>query len=354
MIERRAGRSLAGSSAPRPRTAIAEPTGTHVRSTLGGLKALSGLKAPFELKALSGLKALLGLLALPGLLAVSFGSSPSPARAGEAGGAVAQVELGFAKHGEAVTTRTLADLRAAVPKEMVRVYEPYESGEAEFVALPFAMVLDLVYGEAWREEEELLFTCSDGYQPTVPVKRVLEHRAWLAFDRSDEPGFTIHKRESGEVKRIELAPFYLIWENLDDEKVRSEGDYGWPYQLVGVDLIRTRDRFARMLPPAGAPQSVRDGFAAFRVHCSRCHTINGQGGSIGPELNGAVPSVASRERDWIARRIDDPSRVMEKARMPRLDPQLPQRERVIGDLIAYLEAMARAKNPHELETAGGR
>jgi mono/diheme cytochrome c family protein len=251
--------------------------------------------------------------------------------------------LRFARHGAPVATETLASLREQIPTSRVRVHEPYETSEVGFEALPFAAVLDAIYSPSWREEEELLFTCTDGYQPTVPVQRVLQHKAWLAFDRVGEADFSILKFESGQRKRIELGPFYLIWENLDNSQVLHEGDYGWPYQLVGVDLIRTADRFRRMLPPAGAPEAVRDGFAAFRVHCSRCHTINGEGGRIGPELNVPVSAVELRGAAWLSRWLDDPSQIVPESRMPRLNPALPDRERTLSAILAYLEAMSRAK-----------
>jgi len=261
--------------------------------------------------------------------------------------------LRFARHGEPVANATLANLRVQLPTRRIRVHEPYETGEAAFDALSFAAVLDIIYTTSWRDEEELLFSCSDGYQPTVPVQRVLQHRAWLAFDRVGETGFSILKLESGQRKRIELGPFYLIWENLDDAQMRQEGDYGWPYQLVGVDLIRTADRFARMLPPAGAGEAVRDGFAAFRVHCSRCHTINGEGGRIGPELNGPTSSVELRDAAWLRRWLDDPSQIVPESRMPRLNPALPNRERTVSAILAYLEAMSRAKSAAAAKRAEG-
>jgi cytochrome c2 len=251
--------------------------------------------------------------------------------------------LSFARHGEPVAMATLESLRERFPASRVRVREPYETSEVSFEAFSLAVVLDAIYSPSWRDEEELLFTCSDGYQPTVPVRRVLKHKAWLAFDRVDDAEFSIVKLESGQKKRIELGPFYLIWENLDDAQVRQEGDYGWPYQLVGVDLIRTVDRFARMLPPVGAVDEVHDGFAAFRVHCSRCHTINGEGGRIGPELNALVSVVELRDAAWLRRWLDDPSQIAPESRMPRLNPALPNRERTLSAIISYLEAMSSAK-----------
>lgn len=252
--------------------------------------------------------------------------------------------IAFSRHSEPVATRDVAWLRSAVPVRAVRVIDPYEAGEVEFDAFAFDAVLDAIYRRGWRDEEELLFRCRDGYQPTIPVERVIEHRAWLAFARRDRADFTIRKRESGSVKQIELAPFYLVWENLDDATLRTEGDYGWPYQLVAVELIRARDHFPKMAPPLSAPPAVQAGFAAFRAHCSRCHTLNGEGGAIGPELNGPIPTARSRDAIWLRRWIDDPSRVLPTARMPRINPALPERERAIDEIIRYLQTMAEAKN----------
>jgi mono/diheme cytochrome c family protein len=175
------------------------------------------------------------------------------------------------------------------------------------------------------------------------VERIVAHSARLAFARRDRADFTLRKLESGALKRIDLAPFYLVWENLDDATLRADGDYGWPYQLVAIDLIRARDHFPMMAPPLSAPAAVQAGFDAFRVHCSRCHAVNGDGGSIGPELNAPVPKVQLRDAAWLRRWIDDPSRVLPTARMPRINTALPERERTIDEIILYLQTMATAK-----------
>jgi mono/diheme cytochrome c family protein len=250
--------------------------------------------------------------------------------------------LAFSRRSEPVASRTLASLSAAIPPATVRVFEPYEAREVDFVALPLEQVLDAVYSTSWRSEEELLFTCSDGYQPTVPVERVLSHKAWLAFDRVDQDGFTVRKSESGSVKRIAVGPFYLIWENLEDEQIRLEADYGWPYQLVGVDLIRSRDYFPKMTPAPGASREVMAGFAAYRVHCSKCHKLNGEGGSIGPELNAQASPLEYRDPKWLRSWIEDPSRIKPTTRMPPLNPALPDRARVVEEILAYLTAMVTA------------
>ena len=260
--------------------------------------------------------------------------------------ASAQVaSLRFALHGEVQAARSLDELVRVVAPVEARVHEPYEAGPAVFEGLPFAAVLDAVYGPSWRAEEEILFTCSDGYQPTLPVERVLAHRAWLAFRRLDRAGFTISKFESGEQREIDVAPFYLVWDSLANEAVRIDGDYGWPYQLVGIDLIRVADRFPKMVPPAPSSDAVGRGFTAFRMYCSRCHAINGEGGRIGPDLNAPVNPTEHRERAWVEAWIDDPTRVDPATRMPRLDPALPDRAAVIAEIVTYLAAMPETRAP---------
>ena len=52
---------------------------------------------------------------------------------------------------------------------------------------------------------------------------------------------------------------------------------------------------------------MQAGFRAFRVHCSKCHRLNGEGGTIGPELNLGANPVEYRSREWLHGWIDDPA-----------------------------------------------
>ncbi len=262
--------------------------------------------------------------------------------------------LEFALHAAPIRSLNLSELSRIVEPSLLRVFEPYEEREVEFRAIPFASVLDFLYGDDWRAQPELLllFTCSDGYQPALPVQRVLDHEAWLAFDRVGQADFSILKLESGSRKRIDLSPFYLIWDNLENAQLREEGDYGWPYQLVGVDIVRSRDRFPRSAPAEDAAPEVIAGYTAFGVHCNRCHAMNGEGGAIGPELNSPINPIEYRELDWLRRWIDDPAKVVPTSRMPSLNPALRNRGETIESLLAYLAAMSKRKLEPEKETPG--
>ena len=253
--------------------------------------------------------------------------------------------LDFARHGRDVASLSPDALAAAAAARSLVVFEPYEARQVEFRVWPLNAILDAVYGPGWRHEDELLFSCRDGYQPSVPVSRLLAHDAYLAFERPGARDFGIDKRESGRLQRVSLAPFYVVWDNLDDEQLRREHDYGWPYQLVGIELIDAAQRFPALRPPAGAGSEARAGLRAFRMHCSRCHALNGVGGSIGPELNDRPRPVGSRDPAWLRRWIDDPASYSATARMPALNPALPDRAATLDRLVAYLQAMAQAPAP---------
>jgi mono/diheme cytochrome c family protein len=251
--------------------------------------------------------------------------------------------LDFLVESKPVKSLTVEEMKKNVEPLRLEVFEPYERANVVFTALPLERVLDEAYGRSWRTHEAILFRCRDGYEPTIPVRRVLDHRAFLAIDRPGDVGFTILKDEEGTRRRIALSPFYVIWENLDNARVRTEGDYGWPYQVVRIDLVSFRSRFQDMAPPANSAPKVLAGFDAFIAHCSKCHTINGHGGAIGPELNYPANPTEYMTDQWLRKWIDDPTLMRVAPRMPPLNADLPDRARIIDEIVAYLGAMASHK-----------
>ena len=259
----------------------------------------------------------------------------------EAPGNSRAIELKF--RGEAHTSFKMADVK--LPVHEITVWEPYENREVTFKAISFNALLDRKLGRSWREQDEILFTCADGYQPSVPVQRFLEHSAYAAFGRRKSK-FMIKKNESGSQKKRQLAPVYLVWENLKDQSIRAEKDYGWPYQVVSIDVVDFARKFARTMPHVknlANAEKINRGFSAFRIHCFKCHAINGQGGSIGPELNYPVSVTEYIRPEWLSRWVTNPSSRRHNARMPALDPNLPEKNQRVAEIILYLQNMADHK-----------
>src|SRR5581483_2472316 len=90
-------------------------------------------------------------------------------------GIAQSVEQIFQDHSKVVKTLSLEQLEKLIQAKTVMVFEPHESENREYVGFPANALFTEVYGEKWRRAEEILFTCSDGYQPSIPSARFKEY-----------------------------------------------------------------------------------------------------------------------------------------------------------------------------------
>ncbi|MEM1411881.1 MAG: cytochrome c [Pseudomonadota bacterium] len=252
--------------------------------------------------------------------------------------ALAEDAIAFKRHGKTVAT---LNPKSQFVEEIVEVYEPHEHRTVRYRAVPLHEVLDSSYGPGWRDEEELLFTCADGYQPSIPLATLLSHSPYLAFARADGRPFLIDNHDQGEFE-VALGPWYLVWENIEDQAPLMRDSALWPYQVVQLDLIRFEERFARMLPPRAERDEHQAGFLAFRHHCMSCHQVNGQGGGKSRDLN--RPNILTlRDEAWLEAYIDDPTRFTPGVPMPAFDRDAPERAATIRRIVAYLGVMAETE-----------
>lgn len=245
-------------------------------------------------------------------------------------------------HGKDERTFSLSALTKLVPAQMVGIWEPHERKEGRFQAFPMDQLLAKTIGEEWDKSEEILFTCSDGFQPSIPTSEFKAHRAYLAFAREGQTDFTVYSPD--ERKQVPMGPFYLVWENIHDSALQRQGTVpGWPYQVTTLDAIDFADRFPHMSPPGGSGPAADRGFHIFRKYCLSCHTINGEGGGKGAELNYPANPTEYYRTEWLKKWILEPRGIRYGAEMPGLKSQDAESARDIDDVIAYLTAMARAK-----------
>lgn len=83
-------------------------------------------------------------------------------------------------------------------------------------------------------------------------------------------------------------------------------------------------------PPA-VPEPVREAAMVFSQHCARCHVIDGDGGTEGPDL-----SEAGRKHDlaWLRRWITRPEAMKDDAKMPAFGDKLSSHE--LETIAGYL------------------
>lgn len=254
---------------------------------------------------------------------------------------LASTPVTFQNKGAAVVSLDREAMEKKVPSKELEVWEPHEKQNVKYKGYPMQTLLTAVYGDAWKKQEEVLFTCSDGYQPSIPVARFLKEHALLAFERVGSD-FEITNTLQGDEK-IKAGPYYLVWDNAKDPEKEAKGAHGWPYQVEKVDLVRFADRFPQMSPPAGSGSKVIAGFTAFRENCATCHSVNGDGGLKGIELNYPVSVTEYFKTKWLKQWILDPTKMRLKTAMPALNHGLQNRLIVATNIVAYLETMAKNK-----------
>ncbi len=250
--------------------------------------------------------------------------------------------LVFKRHGKSVATLTLAELSAKIAQQEVQVWEPHEKREKKYTGFDTQKIFSLVYGPTWTQAEDVLFTCSDGYKPSIPILKFKAHKSYLMFKGAEASFKVVNSIQNNE--HVDLGPFYLAWDNRTNEVLRNEGAMNWPYQITTIDLIRFSEQFPNTAPPLGASDEVKAGFLVFRTTCMHCHTLNGEGASKAPELNYPVSVMDYWKKDWLEKWILDPTSIRFNSTMPSLRAMDASPEKTVKSLLSYLEAMAKVKH----------
>jgi nitric oxide reductase subunit C len=83
------------------------------------------------------------------------------------------------------------------------------------------------------------------------------------------------------------------------------------------------------VPAGGTVASIGDRPQVFNQLCIACHALGGQGGNVGPALDGVG---SRRDAAYIARWLQDPTSVKADSKMPKL----PLSDGQVDELVAFL------------------
>ncbi len=230
-------------------------------------------------------------------------------------------------------------LRRSCAERVVTVRDPYYEAVKRFRACPLTDVLRLGFGEAPRPGDDVVFRAHDGYAKPSTGARVAMPGGWVAFADADrEEGFAPLGRQ-----HVDPGPFYLVWDGPGQDDPHL---WPWPYQLAEIVVTDVTRRWPRIVPRNVAHDSAAwRGFTIFRSECVACHAINGQGGTVGPELNVPRNILEYREPEQLKAFIRDPA-AFRYGNMPP-NPHLSPED--LEGLIAYFATMQRQK--HDPRTA---
>ena len=249
----------------------------------------------------------------------------------------------LAKNLEVITAQkkvslSLQELKTKLKSHSVKINDPiYQSGK-EFDGFLLKDVLELAGVDFSTQADEVIFGTIDGYAPNVTFAKIKTHRAYVTYQEHGTPGkFALVSQ--GKTK-ISPLPFYLVW-----EEGNALAGVPWPYQLVRLEVVDWKQKYPHVFPEAAAEGSaVMNGFALFKAECIRCHSMNLEGGDVGPELNAPLNITEYWSAENLRAYIQDNSKFRYKSKMPQFTKFTTQQ---LDELLAYLLAMKgqKIKNP---------
>lgn len=246
--------------------------------------------------------------------------------------AAAEPELEFKRAGVLVAKKSLTELKREIAPRVVGFHDPHYGKIKRFECLPIAAVMVLVYGENWLNlpETHASFAASDGYASQTGAARLAEKDGCLAFRDLDFPGWEPVGR-----RQVSPAPFYLFWERPEQS---PENGYPWPWQLTAIDLVSFESAYPEVVPRGAKDGSgAWRGYEIFRARCMRCHAVNRQGGTVGPDLNAPMSITKYRSKKWIKSWTRQPSRY----RYSQMPDHLDLKDGDLDDLYEYFKWKAK-------------
>lgn len=227
---------------------------------------------------------------------------------------------------------TLNQLKAKLKVQTVEIDDPVYERKMTYDGFALADVLQLAEANADDKANEIVFTALDGYSPNMSYAQLKALKGYLVFQEHGRKGFMMVNQGK---TRLSPGPFYVVWQSENGEKPPAE--VPWPYQLAKIEVVNWALKYPRVVPPKAAPDSPEmKGFVIFKSECIRCHSINLQGGDVGPEL-GAPQNVTEYWKPEVLKAfVHDAPSFRYKSKMPSFKA-MPEEQ--LAQVLAYLAYM---------------
>ncbi len=244
-----------------------------------------------------------------------------------------QATLMFSESDQNEQTFTLSVLKDKLATHQITIYDPHYEAEKAYDAFLLNDVMVLAYGKDWRNKPytDVKFTALDGYQ------------AVSTFDKiSIAGGYIVYKAAAGWQPighhKANPGPFYMVWKG---EMQTPEQAFPWPYQLASVNMLQFKDQYPLVYPEGvESVSTVYQGFEIFKDRCIKCHSMDQQGGKLGPDLNAPMSVVSYRSKDMLRKFIKQPSQFRYTQMPDHLDLSAEQ----IDSILDYLSYQGKISN----------
>ena len=136
------------------------------------------------------------------------------------------------------------DLIKSVESKSVKVHDIHEDREIRFTGLPLRSLIAHYVSQSEQTWDQIQFLCADGYKPIFDGPVVELYDGYLAYTREGGNTFTVLD-SSRDNRVIDLAPYYMVWDNFKNPELANETGSLWAYQVIGLDLISIKDKYSK-------------------------------------------------------------------------------------------------------------
>jgi len=180
---------------------------------------------------------------------------------------------------------------------------------------------------------KIVFECRDGYKPEMPLELFLKANPYLAFQDVDAPKGAKWEPIIKDGNEMNAEPFYIVYTSVSEKDSR----YKWPYNLVKIYLEPLNKSTLELYPLKN--RKLEKGYTLFKNQCLTCHSINGIGGTMGPELNYPRNVTEYWKEKELVDYIVNPASFRYKVKMPTLGITKQQSQ----EIVDYLKYMSENK-----------
>lgn len=238
---------------------------------------------------------------------------------------------------ETVDTAPLVEINLAHAKEegalanteLIRVtYDPVFKRAKKYEAIPLKPYLEKIVTaqNIDKANTEIIFLCKDGYNPSMPLAKVMENEPYLAIKDIE----AIEGKNWADTLKGKWSPFYLVWTN------HSEGAKGfsWPYGLKYLQF-KASDAAYKAAFPNDKTQIA--GFELYKEKCMKCHSVNKVGGVMGPEFNIPKNITEYWQTKDIKAFVKNPYAYRYNSKMPPVADLQDEELNLIIDYLTYMK-----------------
>lgn len=227
----------------------------------------------------------------------------------------------------------LSELLKRVGFKTITYKDPIFGKPKTYKAFELKNLLKLAFDKDWQRSEfsDVEFVSYKGDVSMAPIHTLKDDGCYVAFEDVDQPTWEKFPSTDGLAGGEIPGPFYMFWVGVDQ---KASDEYLWFWQIKSLRLVRFDERFPKVLPVTQDKDSPEyRGFKVFQGNCIRCHSIDRQGGKVGPDLNSPQSVVSYRNTDFLKKFIKQAS-AFRYTNMPDFD-HLSQKE--LSDLISYFK-----------------